>query len=62
MLVDKQEIALNVKKPKKIPKAKKKNPKKTTLYPIPHDCVPTFPLNPTLTLLLYPYAFHIRLL
>ena len=44
-----------IKKAKKIPKAKKKS-QKTTLYPIPHDCVPTFPINPTLTLLLNLYV------
>ena len=43
------------KKSQKNPQSQKKNPK-TTLYPIPHDCVPTFPINPTLTLLLNLYV------
>ena len=48
-------LALASVQSQKNPQSQKKNPK-TTLYPIPHDCVPTFPINPTLTLLLNLYV------
>ena len=50
-----------IKKAKKIPKAKaKKNPK--TTHPTRLCTYLSTYNNPTLTLLLYPYAFHLRLL